>query len=177
MFATTLALLSLATAPALADDSPSLTLSPELAPEHLETESFVGAGGGGEKHRIPLLAAGLNFFLPGAGYLYNGEKPVYVSLPMMAGGVGLTYVEQFHQFEKGNLQEQDSTAFGVMFGAVLILNTGTAIDAFREARAINGTAVSKRSGKDNTKRSVALSPTALPGESTMAYGLNLDANF
>jgi hypothetical protein len=81
------------------------------------------------KEKKPLLAAGLNWVLPGAGYLYNGETPAYVAVPMIAGAVGLTYVENVHQFENGNLSEQDPTAFKVMFGSV--------IDAYQEAKAIN----------------------------------------
>ncbi len=91
------------------------------------------------KEKKPLVAAALNWFLPGAGYLYNGEKPLYVSLPMLAGVIGLTYVEQVHDFGGGNnLQATDSTAFLAMFGSVMALNTALAIDAYKEADSLNG---------------------------------------
>jgi hypothetical protein len=84
------------------------------------------------------LAAGLNWVLPGAGYMYNGEKPLYVTVPMIAGAVALTYVENFHEFDDGKrLLDHDRTAFGVLFGAVFVLNTALAIDAYREANSIN----------------------------------------
>ncbi len=84
------------------------------------------------------LAAGLNFFVPGAGYMYNGKKPLYVTVPMIAGVVGLTYLEQFHDFGDGmTLKDYDSTAFGIMFAAVFVMNTAMAIDAYQEAGAIN----------------------------------------
>ena len=90
----------------------------------------------GKKNRW--VAAGLNFVLPGTGYAYNGEKPLYVSLPLIAGSVGLTYLEQVHKFDDGKrLMDHDRTAFGVMFAAVFIANTALAIDAYREADEIN----------------------------------------
>jgi hypothetical protein len=84
------------------------------------------------------VAAGLNWVLPGAGYAYNGRKPLYETVPMMAAAIGLTYAENFHKFDDGKtLLDHDKTEFGVLFGAVLVLNTALAIDAFREADAIN----------------------------------------
>lgn len=85
------------------------------------------------------VAAGLNFFIPGAGYMYNAKKPLYVSVPLVLGAVGLTYLEQVHKYGDSdqNLLEYDSTAFGIMFATVLVMNTAFAIDAFREAKAIN----------------------------------------
>lgn len=86
----------------------------------------------------PLLAGALNFFVPGAGYAYNGDKPLYLTVPMILGTAGLVYVEQIHEFDDGNtLQEHDSTAFGVMFAAVFIANTAFAVDAYQEAGRIN----------------------------------------
>ena len=64
-----LALSLLFSAPAIADDS------------------LVGAtpiSSSTRRNKSPLLAAGLNFFLPGTGSLYNGVKPAYVSVPMIA---------------------------------------------------------------------------------------------
>lgn len=91
------------------------------------------------KNKRPLLAAGLNFFIPGTGYIYNGRKPLYVSVPMILGAGGLTYAENFHRYgESGQtLLEYDRTAFLILFGSVLVLNTGLAIDAYREAVSIN----------------------------------------
>ena len=90
------------------------------------------------KAKSPVVAGVLNWVLPGAGYIYNGEKPLYVTLPMMVGAVGLTYVENFHDFGGGNnLQATDPTAFNIMFGSVLTVNTGLAIDAYQEANRIN----------------------------------------
>ena len=91
-----------------------------------------------QAEKSPLLASSLNFFLPGAGYMYNGDKPLYVTAPMMVGFAGLAYVENFHEFEEGKtLKEIDLTAFSIMFAAVLVANTGFAIDAYREAESIN----------------------------------------
>ena len=126
------------------------------------------------KHKRPALAAGLNFFLPGSGYLYNGEKPLYVSVPMMAGAAGLTYVEQIHQFDNGTLREQDPTAFAVTFGAVFVLNTGAAIDAWREAKAINLRAAE---GAAAAGPDVRLSPSTFAGEQGPRYGLTLDIRY
>jgi len=132
----------------------------------------------GEKR--PLLAAGLNFFVPGAGYLYNNEKPLYVSLPMIAGAGGLTYVEQFHDFGGGeNLKAIDPTAYWVMFGSVLTLNTGVAIDAFREAKAINGDSAALSTPRERRARvtlSPAVMPAGAPGDAQAAYGLRLGAS-
>ena len=83
----------------------------------------------------PWLSAVLNFFLMGAGYLYNGKRTLLGALLTIAA-IGLTYIENFHIFADGNsLQQHDSTAFGVMFACVFIANTGLAIDAYREAKA------------------------------------------
>ena len=106
-----------------------VTLGFTLAPSVAEAKEA--------KEKRPLLAAGLNWVLPGAGYLYNGETPAYVAVPMIAGALGLTYVENVHQFENGSLSEQDPTAFKVMFGSVMVINTALAIDAYQEAKAIN----------------------------------------
>ena len=78
----------------------------------------------------PKIAALLNFFLPGAGYLLLGHKTPLAAMWLL-GVIGLTYVEQIHTYDKGNLQAQDSTAFAVMFVSVLIMNTAFAIDAYK----------------------------------------------
>lgn len=178
-------LFALALAPAPADAADARSLDEAIAVDQAFTPNDLGGGyavvpaassSDSGKHRIPALAFGLNFFVPGAGYLYNGEKPVYVSLPMIAGAAGLTYVEQIHPFENGNLLETDSTAFAVMFGAVFALNTGLAIDAFREAQAINGTGQASRA-KKRPSRSLAVAPRSLPAVDGPAYGVGVDARF
>ena len=124
----------------------------------------------------PLVAAALNWFFPGAGYLYNGEKPLYVSLPMLAGAVGLTYVEAIHDYGGGNnLQATDSTAYFIMFGSVLTLNTGLAIDAYREANTINGTAARYDSSTPTFELTASSPPLIAPdlpfAPDLGAYGL------
>jgi hypothetical protein len=184
MLATSLTVLALSVTSVQAEEldlgyalnpSRDLRVTTMVGAQRLESEPAAGSSGGSGKHRIPLLAAGLNWFLPGTGYLYNGEKPVYVSLPMVAGAVGLTYIEQFHQFENGKLMDHDPQAFGIMFASVLALNTGAAIDAFREAKAINNGSLAER----DTPRELELSlaPAALQGDTATSYGLSLDARF
>lgn len=119
------------------------------------------------KEKKPLLAAGLNWVVPGAGYMYNGRKPAYVTVPMIAGAAGLTYIENFHQFEGGTLREVDSTAFAVTFGSVLVLNTGLAIDAWREAKSING----------RRDRKASLSPTTYADADGTRYGAELQLSW
>ncbi len=87
------------------------------------------------------IATLLNFFFPGAGYLLLGHK-VPLAIAWLVGVIGLTYVEQIHTFAAGgNLQATDSTAFGVMFVSVLVMNTAFAYDAFQVAKAQAGEAV------------------------------------
>lgn len=75
------------------------------------------------------LAGILNFFFMGAGYLYNGQR-VAVGAALTLASVGLTYVEF-------GIQPIDLTLYGIMFGSVFLANTFLAIDAVREAKAIN----------------------------------------
>lgn len=151
--ATAIAILAFAatvtTTPAFAADG-----APSVAEDSNASNASDGAtADSGAKNKW--LAAGLNFFIPGAGYVYNGKKPLYVSLPMIAGAVGLTYVEQIHKFSDGNtMQNHDSTAFMALFAAVLLINTGTAIDAWQEADAIN------KGGSKVSKLRLQLQPTA-----------------
>jgi hypothetical protein len=163
-----LAALSLLTAAAA--DLPAADLSYD--PTQPPTVEYTASSSG--KHKSPALAFTLNFFIPGAGYLYNGEKPLYVSLPMIAGAGGLTYIEQFHQFEDGTLREQDPLAFGVMFGSVFAINTGLAIDALREAKSINGATAARREKKPVE---VALAPAAFSDDGDTSYGLSLGLTY
>jgi len=160
------ALFALVALTATAAEPVTDTVQPPVAAVSSSSDfELVKAGGG--KQKRPWLAAGLNWFIPGAGYMYNGKKPAYVTVPMMAGAAGLTYVENFHQFEGGTLREVDSTAFAVTFGSVLVLNTGLAIDAFREARSINIRGGARAS----------LRPTVLATADGSQPGLQLDARF
>lgn len=85
----------------------------------------------------PWLAAVLNFFFMGIGYLYNGKKKV-LGVLLSLSAIGLTYVENFHTFSDGNaLQAHDSNAFIVLFACVFLANTGLALDAWEEAKNIN----------------------------------------
>ncbi|MCP4918987.1 MAG: hypothetical protein GY913_18945 [Proteobacteria bacterium] len=116
------------------------------------------------RRRSPLLAAGLNWVLPGTGYLYNGERPG-LGATLAVGAVGLTVVEQSHAFFGEGLKTYDPMLFNLMFASVLVMNTGLAVDAFVEARAIND-----RNGHER-KRQVTLAPSMLPGnDDELAYG-------
>jgi len=119
-------------------------------------------------------AAGLNFFFPGAGYMYNGDKPLYVTAPILAGSLGLAYVEQIHEFEDGKtLLDHDKTAFTVMFAAIFVANTGFAVDAYQEAKRIN-----KREAKAVSNLRMDLTPmkSASTGKRD-GFGLSLSGSF
>lgn len=72
------------------------------------------------------LAALLNFFLPGAGYLLLGHQ-VALSLLWLVGVIGLTWVEF-------SIQAVAPQAYMVMFASVLLMNAAFAIDAWRIGR-------------------------------------------
>jgi hypothetical protein len=76
--------------------------------------------------KMPWLAALLNFFLMGAGYIYNGRR-IPLGAALTVGALLLTYVENA---QAGNL-------YWIMFGAVLLNNAFLAIDAYQEAQSIN----------------------------------------
>ncbi|MFK7921180.1 MAG: hypothetical protein AB8H47_04450 [Bacteroidia bacterium] len=83
------------------------------------------------------LSAILNFFFMGLGYIYNGERKL-LGILLTIGAIMLTYVEQFYKFPDGfSLQQHDFKAFIIMAIAVLIINTGLAFDAYKEADKIN----------------------------------------
>ncbi|MBD79007.1 MAG: hypothetical protein CL840_08820 [Crocinitomicaceae bacterium] len=83
------------------------------------------------------IAAVLNFFFMGLGYLYNGKRTV-LGILLTIGALLLTYLEQFYTFADGNtLQGHDGSAFALMAGAVFIVNTGLAMDGYQEAQSIN----------------------------------------
>ncbi|MFT5819879.1 MAG: hypothetical protein ACI8ZM_001104 [Crocinitomix sp.] len=80
------------------------------------------------KTKNPIIAAVLNFFFMGLGYVYSGTK-VMLGVGFTLGAIALTYVEL-------NLQEIDTTLWGIMFVAVFLVNTCFAIDAYRETKAL-----------------------------------------
>lgn len=73
------------------------------------------------------LAAVLNFFFPGSGYLLLGHR-MALSLLWLVGVIGLTWVEL-------TIQPLAPQAYTVMFASVLIMNTAFAIDAWMIGRA------------------------------------------
>lgn len=77
--------------------------------------------------KIPWLAALLNFFLMGAGTLYNGRRRA-VGAALTVGAIILTIVEN-------GLQGQQ---WLMMFIGVFLINTFLAIDGYQEAQQING---------------------------------------
>ena len=86
----------------------------------------------------PWLAALLNFFFMGPGYIYNGKRAL-LGVGWTIAALMLTAVEQAPIYAGGtNLQVASPMAFGLMFVAVLLANTCFAIDGYREAKAING---------------------------------------
>jgi hypothetical protein len=85
----------------------------------------------------PWLAALLNFFFMGPGYIYNGRRSM-LGIGWTITAILLTIVEQGPVFADGkNLQATSMTAFGLMFVAVFLGNTIFAIDGYREAKQIN----------------------------------------
>lgn len=75
----------------------------------------------------PAIAATLNFFFPGAGYLLLGHKAL-LAAAWLIGVVGLTYVEF-------GIKAAAPEYYLPMFVSVLVMNTAFAVDAFREGRA------------------------------------------
>lgn len=75
------------------------------------------------------LAAVLNFFFMGAGYLYNGNRKG-LGIGLTVASFGLTFVEF-------GIQPLDMKLYGIMFATVLLANAFLAIDAFQEAKMIN----------------------------------------
>ncbi|MHB8874455.1 MAG: hypothetical protein ACYC8T_12275 [Myxococcaceae bacterium] len=85
----------------------------------------------------PWLAALLNFFFMGPGYIYNGRRAL-LGVGWTVAAILLTAVEQGPLFPDGKgLQATSPLAFGLMFVAVFLANTCFAIDGWREAKAIN----------------------------------------
>jgi hypothetical protein len=80
------------------------------------------------KNKSPFLAAILNFFFMGPGYIYLGKK-VGLGIGFTLGAIALTYVEL-------SIQPLDTTLWAIMFAAVFVVNTCFAIDAYREAKGL-----------------------------------------
>lgn len=78
----------------------------------------------------PWVAAILNFFFMGAGYIYNGKRAL-IGVMFTLGAIGLTYVEF-------GIQEPLPNLYFIMFGCVLLVNTAFAIDGYNEAKEISG---------------------------------------
>lgn len=83
-----------------------------------------------QKKKSPILAAVLNFFFMGPGYIYLGNK-VGLGIGFTLGAIALTYVEF-------GVKPLDSTLYGIMFGAVFLVNTCFAVDAYQSAKKMNG---------------------------------------
>ena len=71
-----------------------------------------------------ILATLANFFLPGLGYLINGQK-ILRGLAFIAALIGLTYVEF-------SVQTAAPELYLPMFISVLVMNTAFAVDAWKE---------------------------------------------
>lgn len=67
-----------------------------------------------------------NWFLPGLGYILLGQR-VARSVLFLIGAIGLTYVEF-------GIKEAAAEYYLPMFVAVLVMNTGFAVDAWLLAR-------------------------------------------
>lgn len=91
----------------------------------------LGGGDGEEEkpHKYPLLAAALNFFFAGPGYIYNGRRTLT--------GIGLTIAAAVLTYVELRLRTENPQLYPYMFGAAFTLNTFLAIDGYREASAIN----------------------------------------
>ena len=74
------------------------------------------------------IAALLNFFLPGLGYLAFTKRK-FLGAVWLLGVVGLTYVEL-------SLKQPMPTLYWIMFASVFVMNTAFAADAWREVRAL-----------------------------------------
>lgn len=85
----------------------------------------------------PWLAALLNFFFMGPGYIYNGQRTL-LGIGWTLTALLLTAVEQAPIHGNGlTLQVASPTAFALMFVGVFLGNACFAVDGYREARALN----------------------------------------
>ena len=92
----------------------------------------------------PIVAALLNFFFMGPGYIYNGKRALF-GAGLTVTAILLTIVEQAPVFAGGKgLMDVSPVAFGLMFVGVFLGNTMLAIDGFQEAKSINSLSPSPR---------------------------------
>lgn len=80
----------------------------------------------------PMVAAGLNFFLFGGGYVYNGRRTGHGIL-LIAGVVILRYAE-ITLFLSGDKRE----LWYALMAGLFCLQVALATDAHREAKEISG---------------------------------------
>ena len=76
----------------------------------------------------PWIAAILNFFFMGAGYIYNMKRTA-LGIGFTAAAMALTYVEL-------QLQTTNPALYKVMFAAVFLANICFAIDGYKEAQTV-----------------------------------------
>jgi len=99
----------------------------------------------------PWIAATLNFFFPGAGYLYTGQRRL-LGVVWLLGAIGLTVVEQSAAIfpmlgvDAAGLQTAAPEVYNLLFATVFLMNTAFAVDAWQEARGLS---------EDNATRAVA----------------------
>ena len=80
-------------------------------------------------NKKPWLAALLNFFFMGLGYIYN-MKRVGLGIGFTIGAIVLTYVEL-------QLRDTNPILHKIMFVAVFLINTCFAIDGYNEAKKVS----------------------------------------
>ena len=90
----------------------------------------------------PWIAAVLNFFFPGAGYLYTGRRRALGAV-FLLGAIGLTVVEQSAAIfpvlgiDAAGLQTAAPEVYSLLFATVFLMNTAFAVDAWQEARGLS----------------------------------------
>ncbi|MFT4976187.1 MAG: hypothetical protein ACI8S6_002083 [Myxococcota bacterium] len=99
-------------------------------------------------NKNPWIAAVLNFFLPGAGYMYTGRRRL-LGAGWLLCAILLTVVEQSAGIfpalgiEAAGLQTAAPTVFNLLFVTVLLMNTVFAVDAYQEAKQLSAEGVRK----------------------------------
>lgn len=81
------------------------------------------------KKKNPWIAAILNFFFMGLGYIYNGKRVLL--------GIGFTIAAIVYTYVELQLKEVDVALYWTMFAATFFINTCFAIDGYREAKSIS----------------------------------------
>lgn len=76
----------------------------------------------------PWIAATLNFFFMGPGYIYNGKR-VMLGVLWTIGAIILTYVEL-------KIKSAAPDYYWMMFGGIFLINICFAIDGYNEAKSI-----------------------------------------